>query len=78
MHFMLWAEFNIRKEVCTAAQTNEHVPLCLLSFPHQLSFVFAEFPMRFVLNSHLQEEKHILHNVKGCGKDMCHFTSTDE
>ncbi|XP_049428808.1 protein unc-93 homolog B1 isoform X2 [Epinephelus fuscoguttatus] len=35
-----------------------------------LSFVFAEFPMRFVLNSHLQEEKHILHNVKGCGANI--------
>lgn len=43
---------------------------CLLSLPHQLSFVFAEFPMLFVLNGHLRENDHILYNVKGCGKDM--------
>ncbi|XP_035039294.1 protein unc-93 homolog B1 [Hippoglossus stenolepis] len=32
-----------------------------------LSFVFAEFPMRLVLNSYLHENKHILCNVKACG-----------
>lgn len=41
----------------------------LLSLPPQLSFVFAEFPMRFVLNGHLNTNKHILHSVKTCGKD---------
>lgn len=42
----------------------------VFSIIFHLSFVFAEFPMRFVLNSHLQEEKHILHNVKGCGANI--------
>ncbi|KAE8301053.1 Protein unc-93-like protein B1 [Larimichthys crocea] len=32
-----------------------------------LSFVFAEFPMVFVLNHYLHENKHILCNVKTCG-----------
>ncbi|XP_060942766.1 protein unc-93 homolog B1 [Limanda limanda] len=32
-----------------------------------LSLVFAEFPMRLVLNGHLQTTKHILFNVKACG-----------
>ncbi|KAM4584500.1 protein unc-93 homolog B1 isoform 1-T1 [Odontesthes bonariensis] len=32
-----------------------------------LSFVFAEFPMRLVLNKHLHDNEHILHNVKNCG-----------
>uniref|UniRef100_A0A8D3AY18 Unc-93 homolog B1, TLR signaling regulator n=1 Tax=Scophthalmus maximus TaxID=52904 RepID=A0A8D3AY18_SCOMX len=32
-----------------------------------LSFVFAEFPMRLVLNGHLHKTKHILFNVKVCG-----------
>ncbi|GAA6230329.1 protein unc-93 homolog B1-like [Lates japonicus] len=32
-----------------------------------LSFVFAEFPMRLVLNDHLHENNHILCNVKTCG-----------
>lgn len=39
-----------------------------LSLPPQLSFVFAEFPMRFVLNRHLNANSHILHNVQTCGK----------
>eukprot|EP00064_Thunnus_orientalis_P006106 superscaffoldBa00000621_g6120 len=32
-----------------------------------LSFVFAEFPMRLVLNGYLHENKHILCKVKHCG-----------
>uniref|UniRef100_A0A3Q2QQV2 Unc-93 homolog B1, TLR signaling regulator n=1 Tax=Fundulus heteroclitus TaxID=8078 RepID=A0A3Q2QQV2_FUNHE len=32
-----------------------------------LSFVFAEFPMRLVLHGHLHESKHVLCNVKICG-----------
>uniref|UniRef100_A0A8C6KTG2 Unc-93 homolog B1, TLR signaling regulator n=1 Tax=Nothobranchius furzeri TaxID=105023 RepID=A0A8C6KTG2_NOTFU len=32
-----------------------------------LSFVFAELPMRLVLHHHLHENKHILANVKICG-----------
>ncbi|XP_026159607.1 protein unc-93 homolog B1 [Mastacembelus armatus] len=32
-----------------------------------LSFVFAEFPMCLVLDDHLHENDHILHNVKSCG-----------
>ncbi|KAM9769945.1 protein unc-93 homolog B1 [Menidia menidia] len=32
-----------------------------------LSFVFAEFPMRLVLHGHLQDNEHVLHNVKNCG-----------
>lgn len=40
--------------------------ICFL--PHQLSFVFAEFPMRLVLHDHLHENLHILFNVKTCGK----------
>ncbi|XP_056892400.1 protein unc-93 homolog B1 [Takifugu flavidus] len=35
-----------------------------------LSFVFAEFPMRFVLNGHLNTNKHILHSVKTCGANI--------
>lgn len=44
---------------------------------HQLSFVFAEFPMAFVLNNvYLHENSHILAQVKDCGKDTCHLTSS--
>ncbi|XP_070712360.1 protein unc-93 homolog B1 [Pempheris klunzingeri] len=32
-----------------------------------LSFVFAEFPMLFILNDYLQDNKHILCNVQTCG-----------
>ncbi|XP_040891283.1 protein unc-93 homolog B1 [Toxotes jaculatrix] len=32
-----------------------------------LSFVFAEFPMRLVLNNYLHDDKHILCKVKTCG-----------
>ncbi|XP_012692522.1 protein unc-93 homolog B1 [Clupea harengus] len=32
-----------------------------------LCFVFAEFPMAFFLNTHLNEPRHILYNVKTCG-----------
>lgn len=39
-----------------------------LSLPPQLSFVFAEFPMRFVLNKHLNNNNHTLHNVQTCGE----------
>ncbi|XP_072240332.1 protein unc-93 homolog B1 [Leuresthes tenuis] len=35
-----------------------------------LSFFFAEFPMRLVLNKHLHENEHILHNVKNCGASI--------
>ncbi|XP_070774136.1 protein unc-93 homolog B1 [Enoplosus armatus] len=35
-----------------------------------LSFVFAEFPMCFVLNGYLYENGHILSNVKGCGANI--------
>ncbi|KAK2919420.1 protein unc-93 homolog B1 [Channa argus] len=35
-----------------------------------LSFVFAEFPMRLVLNEHLHENEHVLYNVKYCGANM--------
>lgn len=48
----------------------------LLSLPPQLSFVFAEFPMRFVLNGHLYTNSHILHSVKTCGKDAPAFTDS--
>lgn len=41
----------------------------LLSLPPQLSFVFAEFPMLFVLNGHLNTNNHILHSVKTCGNN---------
>ncbi|XP_036957031.1 protein unc-93 homolog B1 [Acanthopagrus latus] len=37
---------------------------------YHLSFVFAEFPMLFVLNGHLRENDHILYNVKGCGANI--------
>lgn len=50
-------------------QTNRFgfMPSSLLS--PQLSFVFAEFPMLFVLNDYLDTNKHILFGVKACGKD---------
>lgn len=51
---------------------------CHLSLPQQLSFVFAEFPMRLVLNDYLHESNHILCNVKTCGKYTRHLASTDE
>ncbi|XP_037619374.1 protein unc-93 homolog B1 [Sebastes umbrosus] len=35
-----------------------------------LSFVFAEFPMRFVLNNYLHESTHILRNVFFCGANI--------
>ncbi|KAI4833404.1 hypothetical protein KUCAC02_016309 [Chaenocephalus aceratus] len=35
-----------------------------------LSFVFAEFPMRFVLNGYLRESEHILKNVHNCGANI--------
>ncbi|KAM6941720.1 protein unc-93 homolog B1 isoform 1-T2 [Lycodopsis pacificus] len=35
-----------------------------------LSFVFAEFPMRFVLNDYLHENQHILFNVHYCGANI--------
>ncbi|XP_054459787.1 protein unc-93 homolog B1 [Anoplopoma fimbria] len=35
-----------------------------------LSFVFAEFPMRFVLNEYLHENKHILQSVQSCGANI--------
>ncbi|KAK5866377.1 hypothetical protein PBY51_020573, partial [Eleginops maclovinus] len=35
-----------------------------------LSFVFAEFPMRFVLNSYLIDNEHILKNVHNCGANI--------
>ncbi|CAJ1052963.1 protein unc-93 homolog B1 [Xyrichtys novacula] len=35
-----------------------------------LSFVFAEFPMVFVLNEHLLENDHILANVDFCGANI--------
>ncbi|KAM3624656.1 uncharacterized protein V6R79_026179 [Siganus canaliculatus] len=35
-----------------------------------LSLVFAEFPMLFVLNSHLEDDNHTLHNVKTCGANI--------
>ncbi|XP_034755447.1 protein unc-93 homolog B1 [Etheostoma cragini] len=35
-----------------------------------LSFVFAQFPMRFVLNGHLNDNQHILFNVKSCGANI--------
>lgn len=47
---------------------------CILSLPHQLSFVFAEFPMLFVLNGYLHGNDHILNNVKTCGKSHCAST----
>ncbi|KAI3352770.1 hypothetical protein L3Q82_019354 [Scortum barcoo] len=39
----------------------------VFSIIFHLSFVFAEFPMRFVLNSSLHDNEHILCNVKSCG-----------
>lgn len=46
---------------------------------HQLSFVFAEFPMAFVLNSvYLHDNSHILDQVKHCGKDTCLLTSSSD
>ncbi|KAG8015074.1 Protein unc-93-like protein B1 [Nibea albiflora] len=38
--------------------------------PKGLSFVFAEFPMVFVLNNYLHENKHVLCNVKTCGASI--------
>ncbi|XP_074484863.1 protein unc-93 homolog B1 [Sebastes fasciatus] len=35
-----------------------------------LSFVFAEFPMRFVLNNYLHDSTHILRNVHSCGANI--------
>ncbi|XP_068606950.1 protein unc-93 homolog B1 [Brachionichthys hirsutus] len=35
-----------------------------------LSFVFAEFPMLFVLNGYLQDNSHVLHGVKTCGANI--------
>ncbi|XP_044045600.1 protein unc-93 homolog B1 [Siniperca chuatsi] len=35
-----------------------------------LSFVFAEFPMRFILNGYLHKNDHILCNVKACGANI--------
>ncbi|XP_034092989.1 LOW QUALITY PROTEIN: protein unc-93 homolog B1 [Gymnodraco acuticeps] len=35
-----------------------------------LSFVFAEFPMRFVLNGYLRGNEHILKNVHNCGANI--------
>ncbi|KAK9539629.1 hypothetical protein VZT92_002133 [Zoarces viviparus] len=35
-----------------------------------LSFVFAEFPMRFVLHDYLHENPHILFNVHSCGANI--------
>lgn len=35
-----------------------------------LSFVFAEFPMLFVLNGYLHEDAHVLCNVKTCGANI--------
>ncbi|KAK5899957.1 hypothetical protein CesoFtcFv8_009375 [Champsocephalus esox] len=35
-----------------------------------LSFVFAEFPMCFVLNGYLRENEHILKNVHNCGANI--------
>lgn len=57
--------------LCGVEQLQRHLVMSfyLLSLPPQLSFVFAEFPMRFVLNGHLNTNKHILHSVKTCGKD---------
>lgn len=51
---------------------NANTPIrfyAFLSPPPQLSFVFAEFPMLFVLNDYLDTNKHILFGVKACGKD---------
>ncbi|XP_059198122.1 protein unc-93 homolog B1 [Centropristis striata] len=35
-----------------------------------LSFVFAEFPMRFVLHDYLRDSKHVLFNVNSCGANI--------
>ncbi|XP_023124454.1 protein unc-93 homolog B1 isoform X2 [Amphiprion ocellaris] len=35
-----------------------------------LSFIFAELPMRLVLNGYLRDSIHILHNVKKCGAEI--------
>ncbi|XP_068177500.1 protein unc-93 homolog B1 isoform X2 [Antennarius striatus] len=35
-----------------------------------LSFIFAEFPMKFVLNGYLHENSHVLHGVKTCGANI--------
>ncbi|XP_069573875.1 protein unc-93 homolog B1 [Brachyistius frenatus] len=35
-----------------------------------LSFVFAEFPMRIILNGYLHDNNHTLYNVKKCGAEV--------
>ncbi|XP_040042341.2 protein unc-93 homolog B1-like [Gasterosteus aculeatus] len=35
-----------------------------------LSFVFAQFPMRFVLNGTLHDDEHVLYNVHSCGANI--------
>ncbi|XP_070827001.1 protein unc-93 homolog B1 [Chaetodon trifascialis] len=42
----------------------------VFSIIFQLSFVFGEFPMLFVLNGYLHENDHILFNVKTCGANI--------
>lgn len=64
--------------LCDAKHLQKHVVMCSYPFslPPQLSFVFAEFPMRFVLNRHLNTNNHILHNVQTCGKHTPCFVRT--
>ncbi|XP_041839560.1 protein unc-93 homolog B1 [Melanotaenia boesemani] len=42
----------------------------VFNFIFNLSFVFAELPMRLVLNKHLHDSTHILANVKICGAEI--------
>lgn len=70
---LLWC--SVKKEFITV-KTNES--FCSPSLPHQLSLVFTEFPMLFVLNGYLQSSQHVLANVHKCGKVTQLFTSLNE
>ena len=43
------------------------------SLPPQLSFVFAEFPMRFFIHGLLQKYDHTLFHVQDCGKSQIFY-----
>lgn len=58
-----------------AGQTGKSLSFLL----RQLSFVFAELPMAFVLNStYLHDNSHVLAQVKHCGKETCLLTSSSD
>lgn len=68
-HSVFQIIFNVSRLPCGCLWSGT-LPLKLISFLsplHQLSFVFAEFPMLFVLNDYLDNNQHILFGVKACG-----------